>query len=88
VKSCKYCYSLLTVRLSPLVMNSREIREGKNEKWNKCKVASSARNRLVPTESQNHRMVRTGRDLWGSSSLTAVSKQGHLEQAAQVHASR
>jgi len=34
-------------------------------------------------ESQNHRMVGVGRKLWGSSSLTPLPKQGHLQQAAQ-----
>ena len=33
--------------------------------------------------SQNHRMVGVGRDLWGSSSPTPLTKQGHLQQAAQ-----
>ena len=33
--------------------------------------------------SQNHRMVRGGRDLCGSSSSTPLPKQGHLQQAAQ-----
>jgi len=36
-----------------------------------------------PTESQNHRMFRIGRDLWGSSIPTPLPKQGHLQQAAQ-----
>ena len=31
------------------------------------------------TESQNHRMVRVGRDLCGSSSPTLLPKQGHLQ---------
>ena len=35
------------------------------------------------TESQNHRMLEVERDLCGSSSPTALSKQSHLEQAAQ-----
>jgi len=35
------------------------------------------------TESQNHRVVRIGMDLCGSSSLTPLPKQGHQEQAAQ-----
>ena len=30
-----------------------------------------------------HRMIGVGRDLWGTSSSTALPKQGHLEQAAQ-----
>jgi len=30
-------------------------------------------------ESQNHRMVGVGRDLWGSSSPTLLPKQGHLQ---------
>jgi len=34
------------------------------------------------TESQNHRMVRVGRNLCGSSSPTLLPKKGHLEQAA------
>jgi len=34
-------------------------------------------------ESQNHRMVRVGRNLCGSSGLIPLPKQGHLEQAAQ-----
>jgi len=34
-------------------------------------------------ESQNHRMVEVGRDLWGSCSPTSLPKQGHLHQAAQ-----
>jgi len=38
---------------------------------------------VVVTESQNHRMFRVGRDLWGSSSPTPLPKQGHLQQAAQ-----
>jgi len=33
--------------------------------------------------SQNHRIVGFGRDLCGSSSPTLLSKQGHLQQAAQ-----
>ena len=37
----------------------------------------------VFTESQNHRMVRVGRDLCGSSSPTLLPKQGHPEQAAE-----
>jgi len=32
---------------------------------------------------QNHRMVGVGRDLCGSSSPTALPKQGDLQQAAQ-----
>ena len=35
------------------------------------------------TESQNHRMVRVGRKLCGSSSTSPLLKQGHLQQAAQ-----
>jgi len=35
------------------------------------------------TESQNHRMFGTGKDLCGSSSPTALPKQSHLQQAAQ-----
>jgi len=38
------------------------------------------------TESQNHRMVGVGRDLCGPSSPTPLTKQGHLQQAAQDHA--
>ena len=38
---------------------------------------------LSMTESQNHRMVGVGRDLYGSSSPTPLPKQGHPEQAAQ-----
>ena len=34
------------------------------------------------TESQNHRMFEDGRDLCGSSSPTALPKQGLLQQAA------
>jgi len=30
-------------------------------------------------------MFGVGRDLWGSSSPTALPKQGHLQQAAQDH---
>ena len=33
--------------------------------------------------SQNHRMLGVGRDLCGSSTPTALLKQGHLQQAAQ-----
>jgi len=33
--------------------------------------------------SQNHRIVGVGRDLWGSYSPTPLTKQGHLQQAAQ-----
>jgi len=36
------------------------------------------------TESQNHRMVRVGRDLCGSSSPTPLPKQDLLQQAAHV----
>jgi len=35
------------------------------------------------TESQNHRIVRVGRDLCESSSPAPLPKQGHLQQAAQ-----
>jgi len=35
------------------------------------------------TESQNHRMVGVGRDLYGSSGPTLLPKQGHLQQAAE-----
>jgi len=35
------------------------------------------------TELQNHRMVVAGRDLWGTSGIICLPKQGHLEQAAQ-----
>jgi len=34
-------------------------------------------------DTDRHRMVGVGRDLWGSSSPTPLPKQGHLEQAAQ-----
>ena len=37
------------------------------------------------TGSQNHRMIRVGKDLCGSSSPTLLPKQGHLQQAAQDH---
>ena len=37
----------------------------------------------VASSSQNHRMVRVGRDLCGSSSPTPLPKQDHPEQAAQ-----
>jgi len=33
--------------------------------------------------TQNHRMVGVGRDLCGSSSPTPLSKEGHLQRAAQ-----
>lgn len=42
---------LLTVRLSPLVMNRGEIWESKNENGSQCEIAASAYNRLVPTPS-------------------------------------
>jgi len=38
---------------------------------------------LLITESQNHRMLRVGRDLCGPSSPTLLPQQGHLQQAAQ-----
>ena len=34
-------------------------------------------------QDQNHRMVRVGRDLCGSSSPIPLPKQGHIQQAAQ-----
>ncbi|XP_068796880.1 tumor necrosis factor receptor superfamily member 13C isoform X2 [Struthio camelus] len=38
-------------------------------------------NTTVPlTESQNHRMVEVGRDLWRTSSPTPLLKQGHIAQ--------
>ena len=37
----------------------------------------------ILTDSENKRMVGVGRDLCGSSSSTSLSKQGHLQQAAQ-----
>jgi len=37
----------------------------------------------ILTESENHRMLVVGRDLWGSSSPTPLPKQGHLQQAAE-----
>jgi len=33
--------------------------------------------------TQNHRVVGVGRDLWRSSSPTPLPKQGHLKQGAQ-----
>jgi len=33
--------------------------------------------------TQNHRMVRVGRDLCGSFSPTLLPKQGHLQQAVE-----
>jgi len=39
--------------------------------------------RVNKDESQNHRMVGVGRDLWGSPSPTLLPKQGLLEQVAQ-----
>jgi len=39
--------------------------------------------RKAQTESQNHRMVRVGRHLCGSSSPTPLPKQGHLQQAVE-----
>ena len=38
---------------------------------------------LYVIESQNHRIVGVGRDLCGSSRPTVLSKQVHLQQAAQ-----
>ena len=38
---------------------------------------------MMIAESQTHRMFGVGRDLCGSSSPTHLSKQGHLQQAAQ-----
>jgi len=32
--------------------------------------------------TESHRMIGVGRDLWGSSSLTLLPKQVHLEQTA------
>lgn len=32
---------------------------------------------------QNHRMIKVGRDLWGSSGSTPLLRQGHLGQIAQ-----
>lgn len=37
------------------------------------------------TESQYHRMVEVGRDLWRSSCPALLLKQGHLEPVAQDH---
>jgi len=37
----------------------------------------------IITESQNHRMVGTGRDLCGSSSTAPLPKQRHLQKAAE-----
>jgi len=36
-------------------------------------------------KSQNHRMVGVGRGLWGSSSQTPLTRQGHLQQTVQDH---
>ncbi|NXH85482.1 CMKMT methyltransferase, partial [Edolisoma coerulescens] len=33
--------------------------------------------------SQNHRIIKVGRDLWRSSSPTCLPRQGHLEQVTQ-----
>ena len=38
---------------------------------------------VTQMRNQNYRMVGVGRDLCGSSSPTPLSKQGHLQQAAQ-----
>ena len=35
------------------------------------------------TESQNHRRVRVGSDLWRTCSPTPLLKQGHLENVAE-----
>lgn len=35
--------------------------------------------------SQNHRMVKVGRDLWRSPGPTPLLRQGHLKQVAEVH---
>ena len=40
---------------------------------------------VLPT-SQNHRLAEVGRDVWRSSGLTPLLKQGHLEMVAQDHA--
>jgi len=37
------------------------------------------------TESQNHRILGVGRDLWLSPSPNPLPKQGHQQQAAQHH---
>lgn len=37
------------------------------------------------SESQYHRKIEAGRDLWTSSDPTCLLKQGHLEQAAYDH---
>jgi len=39
--------------------------------------------KVLQQKSQNHRMLRCGRDLCGSSSPTPLLKQGHPERAAQ-----
>jgi len=43
----------------------------------------STSSRPIFTESQNHRIVGVGKNLWGSSSPIPLPKQGHLQQAAQ-----
>lgn len=37
------------------------------------------------TETQNHRIIGVGRELWRSSPATPLFKQGHLGLLAQVH---
>jgi len=46
-------------------------------------TVDSKKNKKTITQSHNHRMLGVGRDLCGSSSSTALPKQGHLQQAAQ-----
>ena len=50
-----------------------------------CFILPLLRCLLSCFESQNHRMVEVGRDLWRSSGPTPVLKQGHLELVAQAH---
>jgi len=71
-----YVFMQLNIQLSD---SGSSFRKSKNQVdlWHELILC------LERLESQNHRMVGVGRDLCGSSSLTPLPKQGHLQQAAQ-----
>lgn len=68
------------------VASTLERQGSSNPPISSCSCGLALRYRLGPhTESQNHRMVEAGRDLWRPSGPILLLKQGQLELVTQDH---
>jgi len=82
-KSIFFFFSLPSCPTSFYWNNSARLMEGEEQRRRGVGTGSLGTALMHTCNSQNHRMLGIGRDLWGSSGPTPLPKQGHLQQAAQ-----